>query len=66
MAFKILFMGTPDFAVPILKSIHESKHKVIEVYTQSPKKKIEDKKFLTPLFMNMQIILKFQLDVPLL
>ncbi len=39
MAFRILFMGTPDFAVPILKSIHESKHRVIEVYTQSPKKK---------------------------
>ena len=39
MSYKILFMGTPDFAVPILKSIHESKHRVIEVYTQSPKKK---------------------------
>ena len=39
MAFKILFMGTPDFAVPILKSINQSKHRIIEVYTQSPKKK---------------------------
>ena len=32
-------MGTPDFAVPILKSIYESKHKILEVYTQPPKKK---------------------------
>jgi methionyl-tRNA formyltransferase len=39
MSFRILFMGTPDFAVPILKSVHETKHKVLEVYTQPPKKK---------------------------
>jgi methionyl-tRNA formyltransferase len=39
MSFKILFMGTPEFAVPILKSIFESKHKILEVYTQPPKKK---------------------------
>jgi methionyl-tRNA formyltransferase len=32
-------MGTPDFAVPILKSINESNHKILEVYTQPPKKK---------------------------
>ncbi len=39
MALKIIFMGTPDFAVPILKSINESKHNILEVYTQPPKKK---------------------------
>ena len=39
MSFKILFMGTPDFAIPILKSINNSNNKVIEVYTQPPKKK---------------------------
>ena len=39
MSFKILFMGTPDFAVPILKTIIESKHKILEVYTQPPNKK---------------------------
>ena len=44
MSYKILFMGTPDFAVPILKSVYDSKHKIIEVYTQPPQKKIEDKK----------------------
>ena len=32
-------MGTPNFAVPILKSLNESNHKILEVYTQSPKKK---------------------------
>ena len=39
MSFKILFMGTPNFAVPILKSLHESNHEILEVYTQPPKKK---------------------------
>ena len=39
MALKIIFMGTPEFAVPILKSIYESKHKILEVYTQPPKKR---------------------------
>ena len=39
MALNIIFMGTPEFAVPILKSIHESRHKILEVYTQPPKKK---------------------------
>ena len=31
-------MGTPKFAVPILKSIHESEHKILEVYTQPASK----------------------------
>ena len=39
MAFKIIFMGTPNFAVPILKSVNDSKHKILEVYTQPPTKK---------------------------
>ena len=39
MSFRIVFMGTPNFAVPILKSINNSEHKVIEVYSQPPNKK---------------------------
>ena len=38
MALKIIFMGTPDFAVKILSSIIESKHDLLAVYTQNPKK----------------------------
>ena len=34
MAMKIIFMGTPKFALPILKAIYESEHKILEVYTQ--------------------------------
>lgn len=44
MSFRILFMGTPDFAVPILQSVHNSKHKILEVYTKKPQKKNRGKK----------------------
>ena len=50
MALKIIFMGTPDFAVPILQSIKFSEHKILCVYTQTPKKKNRgQKKGLTPI-----------------
>ena len=39
MALRIIFMGTPDFAVPILKSLSFSQHEIVDVYTQPPKKK---------------------------
>jgi len=44
MASNIIFMGTSDFAVPILKSISESNHKIKAVYTQPPKKKSRGQK----------------------
>ena len=40
-------MGTPDFAVPILKSIYKSNNKILEVYTQPPKKKNRGQKILS-------------------
>ncbi len=45
MALKIIFMGTPNFAVPILKAIHESNHKILEVYTQPANKSGRGQKF---------------------
>ena len=36
-------MGTPSFAIPIMQSINNSCHKILEVYTQPPQKKIEGK-----------------------
>ena len=38
MALNLIFMGTSDFAVPILNSIYKSDHKILTVYTQPPKK----------------------------
>jgi methionyl-tRNA formyltransferase len=38
MTKKIVFMGTPLFAVPILKSLYEKNYIIPVVYTQPPKK----------------------------
>jgi len=39
MALNIIFMGTPSFAVPVLKSINNLNHNILQVYTQPPNKK---------------------------
>ena len=46
MALKIIFMGTPEFSVPIFKSIYETNNKILEVYTQPPKKKNRGQKII--------------------
>ena len=38
MAKKIIFMGTPMFAVPILKSLYQNGYPISVVYTQPPQK----------------------------
>jgi len=39
-------MGTPEFSVPILKSINDSTHELIAAYTQPPKKKYRGQKII--------------------
>jgi len=34
---KIVFMGTPAFALPTLAALHESQHEIVAVYTQPPR-----------------------------
>lgn len=36
-AVRIIFMGTPDFAVPTLRALHEAGHEIPAVYTQPPR-----------------------------
>jgi len=36
---RIAFMGTPDFAVPVLEALIDSPHEVVCVYTQPPRPK---------------------------
>ena len=38
MLKKIVFMGTPMFAVPILKSLYQNGYPISTVYTQAPQK----------------------------
>lgn len=44
---KILFMGTPEFAVPTLEALIEAGHTLVGVYTQ-PDKAVGRKQILTP------------------
>ena len=46
MSLKIVFMGTPEFSIPSLKILKSSRHKIISVYTQPPKKKSRGQKIL--------------------
>lgn len=44
----IIFMGTPDFAVPALKALYNSKHNVKAVFTQTDKPKGRGYKLAPP------------------
>lgn len=44
---KIVFMGTPDFSVPILRMIHEEGYEILAVVTQ-PDRPVGRKRVLTP------------------
>ena len=58
MALNIIFMGTPSFAVPILKKLKESQHNIVAVYTQPPKKKIVAKKLISRQYIFILIKIK--------
>ncbi|NPD66440.1 methionyl-tRNA formyltransferase [Lichenicola cladoniae] len=34
---RLAFMGTPDFAVPALRALHEAGHEIVAVYSQQPR-----------------------------
>lgn len=35
--YNIVFMGTPQFAVPSLRALHQAGHRILAVYTQPPR-----------------------------
>src|ERR1700733_13750891 len=37
MSLRLIFMGTPEFAVPTLKALHDRGHKIVAAYTRAPK-----------------------------
>ena len=44
---KIIFMGTPDFAVPTLRALYDEGHEIAAVFTQ-PDKAVGRKQIITP------------------
>lgn len=47
-AFDVVFMGTPDFAVPTLKALHNSRHRVRLVVTQPDRPKGRGRRVIAP------------------
>lgn len=43
---RIIFMGTPEFAVPALRALHDAGHEVVCVYTQPPRPAGRGKKLM--------------------
>ncbi|TDW37127.1 methionyl-tRNA formyltransferase [Rhizobium azibense] len=37
MSFRIIFMGTPEFSVPTLRTLVDAGHQIVAVYTQPPR-----------------------------
>ena len=37
MSLKLIFMGTPAFAVPVLEALHKAGHSIASVYSQPPR-----------------------------
>lgn len=37
MSLRVIFMGTPEFSVPVLRAIAEAGHEIAAVYTQPPR-----------------------------
>ena len=53
MSQKIVFMGTPEFSVPTLKSLVKSNHKILAVYSQPASKAKRGQKIIPSLYMNL-------------
>jgi len=64
MPKKIIFMGTPIFAVPILKSIYQNGFPISVVYTQPPQKSQRGQKLNKSPIQNMSEILNIDLRTP--
>jgi len=64
MPKKIIFMGTPIFAVPILKSIYQNGFPISVVYTQPPQKSQRGQKLNKSPIQNMSEILNIEFRTP--
>ncbi len=64
MSKKIIFMGTPMFAVPILKSLYQNGFPVSVVYTQPPKRSNRGQKFNKSPIQNIAETLNIETRTP--
>jgi methionyl-tRNA formyltransferase len=65
MAKKIIFMGTPMFAVPILKSLYQNGFNISAVYTQPPQRSDRGQKINKSPVQNIAEIFNLELRRPI-
>ena len=65
MLKKIVFMGTPIFSVPILKSLYQNGYQVSVVYTQPPQKSQRGQKINKSLIQSFSETLNIEFRTPL-
>jgi len=65
MLKKIVFMGTPFFAVPILKSLYQNGYSVSVVYTQPPQKSLRGQKINKSPIQGISETLKIEYRTPI-
>ena len=64
MANKIIFMGTPLFCVPILKSLHQKRYNIVTTYTQPPQKSHRGQKINKSPIQDISEILNIECRTP--
>ena len=64
MANKIIFMGTPLFCVPILKSLHQKSYNIVTTYTQPPQKSNRGQKINKSPIQDISEILNIECRTP--
>ena len=64
MLKKIVFMGTPNFAVAILKSLYQNGYSLSTVYTQPPKKSNRGQKINKSPVQKISEVLNLELRMP--
>ncbi len=65
MPKKIVFMGTPNFAVPILKSLYQNGYPLSVVYTQAPQKSYRGQKINKSAIHKIAELLNIEVRTPL-
>ena len=51
---RIVYFGSPEFSLPPLKTLYLGGYEIVGIYTQEPKKNLEDKKNIILQYNNGQ------------
>ncbi len=61
---RVVYFGSPEFSLPPLKTLYLGGYDIVGIYTQEPKKNLEDKKNIIHQFNNGQKVNFFLFSLP--